>query len=81
MDGNDLREIIRASKIYNIKKISRRKITINEKKVSKFAFASVVSLKNIKKGEIFNKKNIWVKRPGNGYFKASDFFKLFRKKS
>ena len=32
----------------------------------KFAFASVVSIKNIKKGEAFTKDNLWVKRPGTG---------------
>ncbi len=81
MDGNNLREIIKAAKIFNYKKINTRKITLNEKIVSKFAFASVVSLKNIKKGEIFSKKNIWVKRPGTGYFKSSDFFRLIGKKA
>ena len=34
----------------------------------KFAFASVVAIKNIKKGSMLNKKNIWVKRPGTGDF-------------
>lgn len=31
-----------------------------------FAFASIVSLCDIKKGEIFTKDNLWVKRPGGG---------------
>jgi len=45
----------------------------------KFAFASVVSIKKIKKGEKLSMKNIWVKRPGNGYFLAKDFKKLIGK--
>ena len=81
MDGIGLMELIKASKIYNLKKLIKRKITANEKKVSKFAFASVVSLKNIKKNEIFDKSNIWVKRPGTGYFKSSDFGQLLGKKA
>ena len=46
-----------------------------------FAFASVVSTKKIKIGEKFNKKNIWVKRPGNGNFSAEDYFNLLGKKA
>ena len=81
MDGIGLKELIKASKIYNLKKLSKRKITANEKNVSKFAFASVVSLKNIKKNETLDKSNIWVKRPGTGYFKSSDFDQLLGKKA
>jgi sialic acid synthase SpsE len=80
MDSNGLREIILASKIYSQKKLKKRLITTNEKNVSKFAFASVVSLKNIKKGEILDESNIWVKRPGTGEFKSSDYFQLLGKK-
>ena len=47
----------------------------------KFAFASVVSTKNIKKGSTLNKDNIWVKRPGTGAFLAKDFKKLLGKKA
>ena len=38
----------------------------DEKPVIDFAYASIVSIKDIKKGEIFSLENIWVKRPGNG---------------
>ena len=34
----------------------------SEKEVAKFAFASVCSIKPIKKGEKFSKYNIWVKK-------------------
>ena len=52
-----------------------------EKKTADFAFASVVSIKNINKGEKLSKKNIWVKRPGLGDFLARDFKKLLGKKT
>ena len=45
----------------------------------KFAFASVVSIKNIKIGTKLSKKNIWVKRPGTGDFLAKDFKKILGK--
>ena len=47
-----------------------------EQSVIDFAFASVVSISEIKKGEVYSKKNLWVKRPGKGPFYASDFDKI-----
>jgi N-acetylneuraminate synthase len=38
-----------------------------------FAFATVCSIKDIKKGEVFSKENIWVKRPGTGKILAEHF--------
>ncbi len=58
-----------------------KKISSIEKKTAKFAFSSVVSTKNILPGEKFTKDNIWVKRPGTGYFKAASFYKISGKKA
>ena len=44
-----------------------------EKPVIDFAYASVVSIAEIKKGERFTTDNIWVKRPGTGPFLANDY--------
>tara|TARA_X000000950_G_C13893120_1_gene651702 strand:- start:1798 stop:2844 length:1047 start_codon:yes stop_codon:yes gene_type:complete len=52
-----------------------------EKKTANFAFASVVSNADIKKGEILNTNNIWVRRPGNGDFKADKYYSLLGKKT
>ena len=52
-----------------------------EKVVRDFAFASVVTISKIKKGEKFSKKNIWVKRPGGGDFLARDYNKILGKKA
>ena len=38
-----------------------------------FAFATVCTIKPIKKGEKFTKENIWVKRPGTGEILAEKF--------
>lgn len=46
-----------------------------------FAYACVVSIKDIKKGEVFTKKNVWVKRPGTGEIKAVHFAELIGKKA
>ena len=45
-----------------------------------FAFASVLAIKNIKKGEQLSLDNIWLKRPGGGDFNAADFNDLLGKK-
>lgn len=50
-----------------------------EKSTANFAFASVVAIQDIKKGEKFSIKNLWVKRPGNGYFLAEKLHQLFGK--
>ena len=44
-----------------------------EKETIAFAFASVVAIKYICKGEPFTKANIWVKRPGTGDYLAEDY--------
>tara|TARA_B110000037_G_C17084280_1_gene491298 strand:- start:760 stop:1806 length:1047 start_codon:yes stop_codon:yes gene_type:complete len=53
---------------------------LKEKKTANFAFASVVSNSDLKKGEILNKNNIWVRRPGNGDFSAEEYYSLLGKK-
>ncbi len=46
-----------------------------------FAFATVVSIKPISKGELLTKRNIWVKRPGTGEIRAEFFNDLLGKKA
>jgi N-acetylneuraminate synthase len=53
---------------------------LKEKKTANFAFASVVSNLDIKKGEVLNKKNIWVRRPGTGDYSAEEYYCLLGKK-
>ena len=47
----------------------------------KFAFASVVSIDNIKQGEIFSKDNLWVKRPGTGEMLAEEYESILGKRA
>jgi N-acetylneuraminate synthase len=44
-----------------------------------FAFATVCTIKPIKKGEAFTMDNIWVKRPGTGEILAERFNELLGK--
>jgi N-acetylneuraminate synthase len=50
-----------------------------EKPTIDFAYASVVSIKEIKKGDLFTKDNIWVKRPGTGEILAEYFDEILGK--
>jgi sialic acid synthase SpsE len=46
-----------------------------------FAFATVCTIRPIKKGEQLSRENIWVKRPGTGSIPARDFQSLLGKKA
>ena len=81
MDGKQLKILVEDSKKIYLSLQGDKKILRKEKNVAKFAFASVVAIKDIKKNEILNKNNIWVMRPGNGDFKANDYYKLLGKKA
>ena len=50
-----------------------------EKVTIDFAFATVVSIKEIKKGEKFTKENLWVKRPGTGEILAEEYKAIISK--
>lgn len=50
-----------------------KNILDDEKPVIDFAYACVVAIKDINKGEILSLDNIWVKRPGTGEIFAKDF--------
>jgi len=80
MDKHQLKELIKASKLIS-RSLPGKKEPIKEEHVTmNFAFASVVSKIFIKKGSLLNKKNICLKRPGNGDFLSKDFSKLLGKK-
>jgi sialic acid synthase SpsE len=58
------------------------KTPIPEEDVTRrFAYASVVTIADIKAGEEFTYDNIWVKRPGTGEILAENFEKLLGKRA
>ena len=80
MSPNELKQLIQASKTISLA-IERddKKPLKEEKKTIDFAFASVVSIKDILPGERLSKLNTWVKRPGKGEFLAKDYDNLIGK--
>ena len=83
MDKDELKSLISASRAIHdaISFKGKKKPLKEEVKTIKFAYASVVTIKQIRKGEKFSLKNLWVKRPGNGDFLAKDFNSLLGKKA
>lgn len=58
------------------------KIILDEEQVTiNFAYASVVSIQDIKKGDPFTMENIWVKRPGTGELHAKHFDSIIGKQA
>lgn len=56
------------------------KVPAKEEQVTiDFAFATVCTIKPIRKGELLSKENIWVKRPGTGPILAAEFYKIIGK--
>ena len=82
MNPKELEEIIKYSSNVKDMMIGQKKMILPEEKPTiRFAYASVVSIKNIEKNEKFSLENIWLKRPGIGDFFAKDFKSLIGKKS
>ena len=73
MDPFDLKQLINGSRAIFAASGGKKEILPEEKSTIDFAYACVVAIKNIKKGEEFSKENIWVKRPGTGEIKAVNY--------
>ncbi|MCR6572399.1 N-acetylneuraminate synthase family protein [Campylobacter insulaenigrae] len=80
MDEFALKDLIAQSKEMALLRGTSAKNALTEEQVTiDFAFASVVSIKEIKKGETLTMENIWVKRPGLGGIPASEFENILGK--
>lgn len=80
MDPNSLTDLIIGSKtLFSARGGEKIPVKAEDPTIA-FAFASVVAIKNIEKGEILTEDNIWLKRPGGGAFTAKDYDNLIGKK-
>jgi len=79
MDPDELEHLIKKSKEIAHSRDRRKFIANVEKDVYKFARSSIVSDKNLKKGDTINRQNIWARRPGNGEIPAFEFEKVLGK--
>ena len=81
IDPSGLKDLVGGSRAISEALNGSKSILKEEKPVIDFAYACVVTIKDIKEGERFTKDNIWVKRPGTGEIKAKDYFKILKKKA
>jgi N-acetylneuraminate synthase len=81
MDEQACRELIKSSAEIALMRGGEKTPVAEEKVTSDFAFATVCTIAPINKGEIFSKKNIWVKRPGTGEILAEEYPGLIGKKA
>lgn len=79
MDEKECALLIEGSKLMKQMRGGRKGPVEEEKPTIDFAYATVVSIKDIKAGEEFTKDNIWVKRPGTGEILAEDYEKILGK--
>lgn len=79
MDEAACSELLRAAK--EVPKMrGGEKVALPEEQVTiDFAFATVVTIAPVKKGERFTKDNLWVKRPGTGSILAEEYDSLLGK--
>lgn len=73
MDPKAAVELIEGSNIIALQRGGSKGAVAEEAPTIDFAFATVVTISNIKAGETFTKDNIWVKRPGTVEILAEEF--------
>ena len=81
MDHKELKDLINFSNKISLA-FEKKDDFIKEENITRnFAFHSIVSKENIKKGEKLNYKNLTVKRPGTGFYPANKLNYLIGKKA
>ena len=81
MDPKVMNELINSSIEIAKMRGGKKEAAAEEKVTIDFAFATVVTIKELKKGEKFTKENLWVKRPGTGDILAEHFNDILGKKA
>jgi sialic acid synthase SpsE len=81
MDAKECAELIAQSKRMAQMRGGSKGAVKEEQVTIDFAYASVVTIKEIREGETFTKDNLWVKRPGTGDFLADDYEMLLGKQA
>ena len=73
MDPAELQDLVKGSRAVFEALGGGKTILGEEQPTIDFAYACVVTTKDIKKGEALSGDNTWVKRPGTGEIKAKDY--------
>ncbi len=81
IEPNELANLIQGSKAIWEARGGQKTRLVEEQGVIDFAYGTVVTIMPVKKGEIFSKDNIWVKRPGTGPILAHRFTEVIGKRA
>ena len=81
MDPKAAMDLVEGSRIIKKERGGSKGPIQEEKPVIEFAYASIVTIKDIIKGELLSKENLWVKRPGSGPLYAKDYKNVLGKKA
>jgi N-acetylneuraminate synthase len=81
MDEEACAELIKDSNTMMLMRGGKKGPVDEEKPTIDFAYASVVTIADIKKGEKFTYDNLWVKRPGTGEILADEFENIIGKEA
>ncbi|MFI1745824.1 N-acetylneuraminate synthase family protein [Thalassobellus sediminis] len=81
MDEATCKNLIMSSKEIALMRGGKKEPAKEEQVTIDFAFATVCSISNIEKGDLFTKDNIWVKRPGTGEILAEKFENILGKRA
>lgn len=79
MDEAGLKELLLAAQEVPQMLGGSKQAAPEEQVTQNFAFATVVTIRPVKKGETFTKENIWVKRPGTGEIPAAEYNNILGK--
>jgi N-acetylneuraminate synthase len=73
MDPAELRQLVEGSRAIHAALGGEKKILAEEQPTIDFAYASVVTIAPVRAGERLHAGNVWVKRPGTGPLRATDY--------
>lgn len=79
MDETETKNLIEGANLIFQMSGGRKEPAKEEQVTIDFAFATVVTIKDVQEGEPFTKENIWVKRPGTGEVLAEKYSEILGK--
>lgn len=81
IEPNELADLVRGSRAVWEARGGAKTVLPEEQPVIEFAYATVVTIAPVSKGQMFTKDNIWVRRPGTGPIKADRLNDVLGKKA
>lgn len=81
LDPKELHELVEGSRAVHSALKGGKVLLKEEQPTIDFAYACVVTIAPVAKGEQFSKQNVWVKRPGTGEIKAGDLGRVIGRRA